>query len=98
MLYWRRSLAVVRGCQAPKRISAKPGGARKRARLGYTERSCTSGLYSGSELRPILRRAKHVGVWLADARSVLELILECAVTLSQQRAFTAYLNNGVLWK
>src|SRR5258708_39992767 len=66
MLYWRRVLAVVRGCQAPKRISAQPGGARKRARLGYTERSCTSGLYSGSGLRPILRRAKHVGVWLAD--------------------------------
>src|SRR5579859_4806042 len=59
MLYWRRVLAVVRGCQAPKRISASPGGARKRARLGYTERSCTSGLYSGSELRPILRRVKH---------------------------------------
>ncbi len=47
---------MVRGCQAPKRISVSPGGARKRARLGYTERSCTSGLYSGSELRPILRR------------------------------------------
>jgi len=28
----------------------------------YTERSCTSGLYSGSELRPMLRRVKHVGV------------------------------------
>jgi hypothetical protein len=26
MLYWRRVLAVVRGCQAPKRISAKPRG------------------------------------------------------------------------
>jgi hypothetical protein len=51
---------VVRGCQAPKRISAKPGGARKRARLGFIERSCTSGLYSGSELRPMLRRVKHV--------------------------------------
>src|ERR1700730_11395699 len=60
MLYWRRVLAVVRGCQAPKRISASPGGARKRARLGYTERSCTSGLYSGSGLRPMLRRVKHV--------------------------------------
>jgi hypothetical protein len=60
MLYWRRSLAVVRGCQAPKRISGKPGGTRKRARLGYTERSCTSGLYSGSELLPILRRVRHV--------------------------------------
>ncbi len=57
---------MVRGCQALERISAQPGGARKRARLGYTERSCTSGLYSGSGLRPILRRAKHVGVWLAD--------------------------------
>src|SRR5260370_41973450 len=66
MLYWRRVLDVVRGCQALERISAQPGGARKRARLGYTERSCTSGLYSGSGLRPILRRAKHVGVWLAD--------------------------------
>src|SRR5260370_30072696 len=66
MLYWRRVLAVVRGCQALERISAQPGGARKRARLGYTEQSCTSGLYSGSGLRPILRRAKHVGVWLAD--------------------------------
>src|ERR1700674_4728025 len=62
MLYWRRVPAVVRGCQAPKRISASPGGARKRAQLGYTERSCTSGLYSGSELRPILRRVKHVRV------------------------------------
>jgi hypothetical protein len=51
---------VVRGCQAPKRISAQPVGARKRARLGYTERSCTSGLYSGSGLRPMLRRVKHV--------------------------------------
>jgi len=60
MLYWRRVLAVVRGCQAPKRISASPGWAQKRARLGYTERSFTSGLYSGSELRPILRRVKHV--------------------------------------
>jgi hypothetical protein len=53
---------MVRGCQAPKRISAQPGGARKRARLGYAERSCTSGLYSVSELRPILRRVKHVGI------------------------------------
>src|SRR5258708_27886270 len=52
MLYWRRVLDVVRGCQAPKRIRAKPGGARKRARWGYAERSCTSGLYSGSGLRP----------------------------------------------
>jgi len=60
MLYWRRVLAVVRGCQAPECISAQPGGVRKRARLGYTERSCTSGLYSGSELRPILPRVKHV--------------------------------------
>ena len=51
---------MVRGCQAPKRISAQPGGARKRARLRCTERSCTSGLYSGSELRAILRRVKHV--------------------------------------
>jgi len=56
MLYWRRVLAVVRGCQAPKHISAQPGGARKRARLGYAERSCTSGLYSGSGLRPMFRR------------------------------------------
>ena len=62
MLYWRRVLAVVRGCQASERISAKPGGVRKRARLGYTERSCTSGLYSGSGLRPILRRVKHVAI------------------------------------
>src|SRR5260370_28217724 len=66
--------------------------------VGCTERSCTSGLYSGSGLRPILRRAKHVGVWLAGARSVLELILKCAFILSQERAFIAYLNNGVLWK
>jgi len=58
MLYWRRVLAVVRGCQAPERVSAKPRRARKRARLGHTERSCTSGLYSGSELRPILRLVK----------------------------------------
>jgi hypothetical protein len=52
---------VVRGCQAPERISAKPGGARKRAWWGCTERSCTSGLYCWSELWPILRRVKHVG-------------------------------------
>jgi len=51
---------VVRGCQVPKRISAEPRGARKRVRWGSTERSCTSGLYSGSELRAILRRVKHV--------------------------------------
>jgi len=69
MLYWRRVLAVVRGCQAPKRISAKPGGARKRARLGYTERSCTSGLYSGSGLRPILSRVKHVEGELSGAQA-----------------------------
>jgi hypothetical protein len=50
---------VVRACQAPERIRAKPGRARKRARLGCAERSCTSGLYSGSGLRPILRRVKH---------------------------------------
>src|SRR5260370_16927290 len=60
MLYWGGGLAVVCGCQAPKGISAKAGGARKRARLGFIERSCTSGLYSGSELRPMLRRVKHV--------------------------------------
>ena len=60
---------MVRGCQAPKRISAEPRGARKRARLGYTERSCTSGLYSGSGLRPILRRVKHVE--LRDAWTVI---------------------------
>jgi len=62
MLYWRRILAVVRGCQAPKRISVESEGARKRARLGYNERSCTSGLYSGSGQRSILRRVKHVRV------------------------------------
>ena len=56
------NLAVVRGCQAPKRISAKPGGARKRARLGFTERSCTSGLYSGSELRPMFAPSKACGL------------------------------------
>src|ERR1700692_1347632 len=63
-LYWRRVLAMVRGCQAPKRISAQPGGARKRARLGYIERSCTSGLYSGSGLRPIFSPSKGWG-WCA---------------------------------
>ncbi len=26
MLYWRRVLAVVRGCQAPKRIQRSPEG------------------------------------------------------------------------
>src|SRR5229473_3059883 len=68
MLYWRRVLAVVRGCQAPKRISAEPRGARKRARLGYTERSCTSGLYSGSGLRPMFPPSKAYGT-LRDAQS-----------------------------
>jgi hypothetical protein len=34
-----------------KLISAQPEG----ARLGRTERSCTSGLYSGNELRRMLR-------------------------------------------
>src|SRR5262249_26936168 len=58
MLCWRRLLAVVRGCQASKRISAQPGGARKRARLGYAERSCTSGLYSVSGLRPMFSPSK----------------------------------------
>jgi hypothetical protein len=50
---------VVRGCQAPEHSSEAWKGAE--ARLGCAERSCTSGLYSGSGLRPMFCRVSHVG-------------------------------------
>ena len=34
MLYWGRVLAVVRGCQAPKRISAQPGRGAEASTVG----------------------------------------------------------------
>jgi len=49
MLYWRRVLAVVRGCQAPKRLSAEPRGARKRVRWGVPSGAAQAGFTEGAD-------------------------------------------------
>jgi len=49
MLYWRRVLAVVRGCQATERISAEPNEARKRARWGVPSGAAQAGFTVGAD-------------------------------------------------
>jgi len=70
MLYWGRVLAVVRGCQAPKRISAEPRGARKRARLGIPHGAAQAGFTVGANYGLGFRRVKHVGIKRRAERDV----------------------------
>jgi len=60
MLYWRRVLAVVRGCQAPKRISAEPRRARKRVRWSVPSGAAQAGFTVGAGYGLYFRRVKHV--------------------------------------
>jgi len=62
MLYWRRVLAVVRCCQAPKRVSAEPIRARKRVRWSVPSGAAQAGFTAGAGYDLYFRRVKHVGI------------------------------------
>src|SRR5260221_4757862 len=69
MLYWRRVLAVVRGCQAPKRISVEPRGARKRVRWGVPSGAAQAGFTVGAGYGLSSRRVKHSRVGLSSKKT-----------------------------
>src|SRR5205809_750579 len=68
MLYWRRVLAVVRGCQAPKCISTEPRGARKRVRWGVPGGAAQAGFTVGASYGLGFCRVKHEGYAIAPKK------------------------------